>query len=158
MCCKAQQDQEQSQHSLPSQDRGVVSPPSPAPLSALAAVTPISQNTQAALQLGTVQKKLGTVQIKPSLIPAALQVQLQLWTPCSAHHKVTQFKIHQNKDIAGTLLWHGLKLRAWPNPNILSVERNDGYNLKPSQGLVTRGLPVAGSTVWCRASSNPPEV
>lgn len=144
---------EQSQHSPPSWSRteAVVTPPGSAPLLPLAAVTPTSQNTQATLQLCTVE-------IKPSLIPAAGRVELQLWTPCCAHHKLTQFEIHQNRDIPGTFQCHGLKLRGWPNPNILCVERNDVYNPKPSQGVVTHGLSMAGSTAWCRASSNPPEV
>lgn len=86
------------------------------------------------------------------------RVELQLWAPCCAHHKLIQFEIYRNKDIAGTFQCHGLKLRGWPNPNILCVERNDVYNLKPSQGVVTHGLSMAGSSAWCRASSNPPEV
>lgn len=117
----------------------------------LAAVTPASQNTQATPQLCTVE-------IKPPLISAAVRVELQHWTPCYAHHKLTQFEIYQNKDIPSTSQCHGLKLRGWPNPNILCVERNAVYNLKPSQGLVTHGLSMAGSAACCRASSNPPEV
>lgn len=141
---------EQSQHSPP-RTEAAVTPPSSAPLVPLAAVPSISQNTQATLQLCTVE-------IKPPLIPAAARVELQRCTPCYAHHKLTQFEIYRNKDIPGTFQCHGLKLRGWPNANILCVERNDVYNLKPAQGLVTHGLSMAGSTAWCRASSNPPEV
>lgn len=114
------------------------SPLLPLLLSLLAPVTLLSQNIQAALQLCTVE-------IKPSLIPAAVRVELQCSTPCCAHHKLTQFEIYRNKDIPGTFPCHGLKLRGWPNPNILCVEKNDVFNLKPSQGPVTHGLCMAGS-------------
>lgn len=71
-----------------------VTPPGSAPLFPLAAGTPTSQNTQATLQLCRVQ-------IKPSLIPAAVRVELQRWTPCCAHHKLTRFEIYRNEDIPG---------------------------------------------------------
>lgn len=113
-------------------------------------IAPVSQSTPTTLQLSAVE-------INPFLNLAAIQGELQHWTPCYACHKFTEFKILPSKDVPCTFQCHGLKLRGWSNPKILHLGRNDVYNLKASvKGQVTHGAGSGWQHRW--ASSNPPEV